>query len=953
MLEHARRFAELHLPWPAEGQGFVNIHWAATGQNGNKFWDGRACKDINEFIRTLEWLNKTAEPKDIYCCMSSQLRAEEKISKKGHKYLKALRARPDVAGIKSLFLDVDVKEGAYADTKAALAALKAFITSAGIPMPTGVVASGSGGFHAHWALDEVLERDDWQVLANSLAKAGQEHGLLFDSQCTVDSVRILRLPETLNHKTVPPRDVKLLSCGSAIPVADMRAALVNYVDTLPLKPTGQKIAANDELGAGLVASPAAEIEIAEVAKHCGFVARSIGTGGKDNPNPLWFMTASIATFVEDSREVFHQMSKDHPGYSSVKTDELLDRVTQHQKDRDLGWPKCSKIAAYGAKECQSCPLLKQNKSPLNFVLKAPVDAPDLTLPDRYVRNPDGVIMMRTVDESGTPITFPICAYPITHGWLSNNPWTLHFTTRLDTGKRQSIEIPCEVITSKDSLGKYLGSKGFFATDKDYKILKEFLVAWLRKLQMSKDSVISASPFGWSVVDGKLEGFAYGGRVWMKDSDRPAANPDAVLSYQYTPRGNNKAWSSLVNVITGQHRPALDAILASGFAGPLVRFTGHPGLLLNAYSPESGIGKTTAMKAAQAIWGDPVLALQSLNDTANSVLNKMGHIKALPMFWDEIKSDAQQKRFCQIVFELTGGKEKSRLNADSTLKQSGKWQTIMTSASNDSIIDPMAREVGSTTAGLYRLFEYVVAPATSESNVSAGSVQRLIGEMNDNFGHAGMEYAKFLGANHERVAKEVAKEQDELTHDNSGNLEERFWFGTMAVLIKGSEYGNELGLTSIDVPGLRVFLLDVLKENRKQISATPSDVTTDLNASQILAEFLNVHRSRNTLVTNRIHVSKGKPATGSIKAVSDVTKIAELRVQIGKDDKLIRISSGYFTNWIGKSGHSRVSWTKKMEAEFGLRLVNGRLGGGTELAATATELLLELDMNHPKLSQFVE
>jgi hypothetical protein len=409
----------------------------------------------------------------------------------------------------------------------------------------------------------------------------------------------------------------------------------------------------------------------------------------------------------------------------------------------------------------------------------------------------------------------------------------------------------------------------------------------------------------------------------------------------------------VHVITDQHRPALNAILASGFAGPLVRFTGHPGLLLNAYSPESGIGKTTAMKAAQAIWGDPVLALQSLNDTANSVLNKMGHIKALPMFWDEIKSDAQQKRFCQIVFELTGGKEKSRLNADSTLKQSGKWQTIMTSASNDSIIDPMAREVGSTTAGLYRLFEYVVAPATSESNVSAGSVQRLIGEMNDNFGHAGMEYAKFLGANHDRVAKEVAKEQDELTHDNSGNLEERFWFGTMAVLIKGSEYGNELGLTSIDVPGLRAFLLDVLKENRKQISATPSDVTTDLNASQILAEFLNVHRSRNTLVTNRIHVSKGKPATGSIKAISDVTKIAELRVQIGKDDKLIRISSGYFTNWIGKAGHSRVSWTKKMEAEFGLRLVNGRLGGGTELAATATELLLELDMNHPKLSQFVE
>ena len=951
MLEHARKFAALHLPWPDDGQGYINIHWAATGQNGNKFWDGRACSNLDEFIKTLGWLNSTVEPKDIYVCMSSQLRAEEKISKKGHKYLKALRARPDVLALKSLFLDVDVKEGAYPDTKAALAALKGFVTSTGIPLPSGVVASGSGGFHAHWALDQVLGRDEWQVLANAFAKAAQEYGLMFDSQCTVDAVRILRLPETLNHKTVPPRDVKLLSCGSEVSHDVMKEALEKYIDALPMK-AGQHIAANDELGAGVTVQ-APEIEIADVAKHCGFVARTLGTGGKDNSNPLWFMTASLATFVEDGRNVFHQMSKDHPGYNALKTDELFDRVTQHQKDRNLGWPKCEKISAYGAKECQNCPLLKQKKSPLNFVLKQPVDAPDLTLPERYVRNPDGLIMMRTVDESGTPITFPICPYPLTHGWLSNNPWTLHFTTKLDTGRKQSVEVPCEVITAKDSLGKYLGGRGFFCSDRDYKGLKEFFVAWLRKLQNSKDSVVSASPFGWTVVDGKTEGFAYGGRVWMKDADRPAANPDAVLAYQYSPRGNRKAWDGLVKVICDQKRPALHAILASAFAGPLVRFTGHPGLLLNAYSPESGIGKTTAMKAAQAVWGDPVLALQSLNDTANSVLNKMGHVKAIPMFWDEIKSDAQHKRFCQIVFELTGGKEKSRLNADSTLKMSGKWQTLMTSASNDSIIDPMAREVGSTTAGLYRMFEYIVPPATSPSNYTAGAVQRLIGEMSDNFGHAGLEYSKFLGSQYERVEKEVAQMQDGLSHDNNGQLDERLWFGTMAVLIKGSEYGNELGLTTIDVPALKDFLISVLQENRKQVAATPSDVTTDMNASAILAEFLNVHRSRNTLLTNRIHVSKGKPAAGSIKVLNDVTKIAELRVQVGKEDKLIRISSTYFTNWIGKAGHSRVSWTKKMEAEFGMRLVNGRLGGGTEIAATATEHLLELDMNHPKLSQFVE
>jgi len=948
VLNHDKQFHSLVLPEPQEGQ-YLNVHWSSTGQNGKKFWDGRACTSIDELAKTVDWAMK-GDAKDIYICMSSQLRAEEKVSKKGFKYLRALRARPDVAAIKSLFLDVDVKDGAYPDTKTALNALKDFIASAGIPVPSAVVASGSGGFHAHWALDKTLGRDEWQVLANAFARCAQEHGLMFDSQCTVDAVRILRVPGTLNHKWDPPRPVKLLSCGSEVSHDDMVEALKPYVEGLPQKVIA-KIEANDELGAGLTTG-APEIEIAQVAKHCGFVARSLGTGGKENANPLWFMTAVVANFVVEGRDALHKMSDQHPGYTALATDELYDRIANAQKTRDMGWPKCEKIAAYGCKECQSCPLLAQNKSPLNFVLAQTADKPGLTLPDRYVRNPDGLIMWRTVGDDGNPVTFPVCPYPLTNGWLSNDPWTLHFTTRLENGRRRSIEIPTEVITAKDSLAKYLGGRGFFCSEKDYKILKEFLVAWLRKLQNSKDSVISASPFGWSVIDGKIEGFAYGGRVWMKDNDRPAANPDPVLAYQYSPRGNRESWDKLVKVICDQKRPALSAILASSFAAPLVRFTGHPGLILNAYSPESGIGKTTAMKAAQSVWGDPVRAMQGLSDTSNSVLNKMGHIKALPMYWDEIKSEAQVKRFCQVVFDLTRGSEKSRLNADSTLKMSGTWQTMMTSASNDSLIDPMAREVGSTTAGLYRMFEYIVPPGTSQSN-DTGAVQRLTGELSDNFGHAGLAYSKFLGANHERIKNEVAAIQDELSRDNAGRQDERFWFGTMAVILKGAEYGNELGLTQIDVPGLKDFLIEVLSENRRQVASTPSDVTTDMNASAILAEFLNVHRSRNTIITNRIHVSKGKPPVGSIKLLNDVSKVSELRVQIGKEDKLIRISSGYFTAWIGKAGHSRVSWTKKMESEFGLRLVNGRLGGGTELAATATELLLELDMNHPKLSQFVE
>ena len=111
------------LPTPVDGKSWINVHWSQPGENGRKFWDGRACASVDEFVKTLEWLQKTNEPKDIYAAMSAQGRMEEKTSKRGFKYRKALRSTNDAVALKSLYIDIDVKDGAYADTKEALKAL--------------------------------------------------------------------------------------------------------------------------------------------------------------------------------------------------------------------------------------------------------------------------------------------------------------------------------------------------------------------------------------------------------------------------------------------------------------------------------------------------------------------------------------------------------------------------------------------------------------------------------------------------------------------------------------------------------------------------------------------------------------------------------------------------------------------------------------------------------------
>ena len=969
MFEHARLFLSRVIPQIHDGRvSYLNIHWKSTNPdydplkkegsgNFKNFWSGRACKNLDDAIKNVSFAMRGGD-KDIYVCMSLQSRMQETVSQKGNTYLKAIRFAEHAVSLKSIFIDVDVKnDKGYPDTATAMAALQQFIADAGLPMPTTLVASGSGGFHAHWVMDRALTPPEWQALADKMQVATAQHGLLTDSQCTIDSARILRIPETINLKHDPAQPVKLMSMGADIPVEVMAAALAPYVATPRAAPRSAEYSPNDDLGAGLDIRRI-EPKVEDVAVNCGFIARTLGTGGADNANPLWFLTGVAAIFMEDGRTALHAMSSGHPGYSSPQTDALFDRVEAQQKARDSGWPACSKIHQYGAPECASCPLLAQGKSPLNFATlsllpsstAAPAPVED-TLPERFTRSGNGIIMFGTVDENGQLTQIPICNYPILSGWLSNNPWTFHFTTRTEQGRKTIIEVPTDVITQKDGLAKYLGGRGFFCTDPQYKALKEFFVAWLQKLQASKDSVISAAPFGWSVVDGKIEGFTFGGRVWMGSTDRPAANPNPGLSYQYTPKGDVAPWAELARIVYGQRRPALDAILAVAFAGPLVRFTGFPGLILNAYSAESGIGKTTAMKVSQSVWGHPVRAMQGLSDTSNSVLNKMGQINSLPVYWDEIKSEAQVKRFCSIVFDLTGGREKTRLNSDSTLKMSGTWQTMMVSASNDSLVDGMAREVGSTTAGLHRLFEYVVdKPAQVTHDI--GSVQRLTGKLEDNYGHVGLLYSRFLGAHWARVEAEVAALQDSLYMETSAPQEERMWIATITVLLKGAEYSNELGLTQIDVLGLRAFLMKVLQNMRAEVIKSPSDLNNDMSVSTILAEFLNSTRSRNTLLTNRIWIAKGKPPKGAVEIISDRRMLGEIMVQIGRDDKLIRVSSTAFTKWMGERSYSRHTFMKRMEAEFGLKLVNGKMGGGTDMSC-AMEYLIELDMNHPKLSSFVE
>jgi hypothetical protein len=417
MLTNAKEFLRRVLPDCSVAAGYYNVHWRSKTKDGKFFWGGRASQGIDPLLKTLEWALKQPDIKDLYICMSAQGQAEKKTSKNGYEYLNAIRSQDNVTALRSLFIDIDVKEGAYPDTRSALLALKDFMTKMQLPNPTAIVGTGSGGIHVHWAVDTDMPVATWQALSNALAKAARQHNLLCDAQCTIDSARILRIPGTFNNKTDVARPVSLMAVDQQIPLQVMTTLLGAYVEQQILPPrVSGSLVDNSELGKA--STEVKPISLDSVGKVCGFIRQGLETGGSNYTNPLWFLSVIIASFTTDAREGAHRISHGHAGYDPVKTDELYDRVMETRARKDTGWPSCEKIELTGCNSCATCPLRVAKKSPLNFAIPiAANDVPIDDLPDGFFRNKDGVVFRRTVGDDGTPISIMICSYPMMSGWL--------------------------------------------------------------------------------------------------------------------------------------------------------------------------------------------------------------------------------------------------------------------------------------------------------------------------------------------------------------------------------------------------------------------------------------------------------------------------------------------------------------------------------------------------------
>ena len=381
-LDHAREYLAQVVPWPAAGEpGYVAIMYTVPGKaEGHQFWRGRAVRTLDEAEKALKWILAQPDTLNVYACMSLQAKATE-TTKNGLTYYKAMRNQENALALKSLFLDMDVKDKGYRSEKEAVAALIAFKNKIDLPVPSTIAKSG-GGIHVYWTFNRALSPQEWQPLAQALVNAAKDFGLEFDAGCTIDSARVLRVPNTWNRKYNPPLPVELVTNGKhpEYDYEELEKILAPYKDLIPVTrkvtiqpldpkifPPRAPITEETELGAGLQKEEI-RFDINEVATHCPFIKTALDTGGRDYNQPLWNLTTLISTFCEDGRAQAHRLGNQHPEYTQRSTDELFDRKERVKEEKGLGWPYCKTISDNGCKACQSCPHFSKGKSPLHLAL---------------------------------------------------------------------------------------------------------------------------------------------------------------------------------------------------------------------------------------------------------------------------------------------------------------------------------------------------------------------------------------------------------------------------------------------------------------------------------------------------------------------------------------------------------------------------------------------------------
>lgn len=894
--------------------------------------DQRRVKHVNG-IPSLDAMDKiiqrlSMEPLDIYYATGSF----------------AGRNRAEPLMKRALFLDLDAKD--FGTKQDAITALQRFIRTTGF-FPASLLVDSGRGVHVYWALSADVPVGTWKAASILLKARALACEFPADPAPTADAMRVLRVPGTLNYKGKEPVPCAVLKdWGYTYDIEDLVGRLA------PTQSDAAKILAGtvgDDLSNKTTEYAAIPYYTAEIVTKCGVFKEALDTGGRDHIEPLWSNILSVAAFTEDAEHFIEPLSSGHKGYDRAKAEAKFAYKQAKRVDGSLRPVLCTTFAQYRAPICDACPFNGKIKTPLVLGKREEM----AFLPPWIKITERGVFKKVVKADDGSPDEWKhIFPYHIGNVELvDQGVGELHmrgtFTSKSNVIR---VQIPTTLL-AKDgsSLCEYLVGERIMVGSNAATELKGFMMSWLKTMQdIKRNSINRLTGMGWGERESQTV-FVAGQKIFTMDGKEDHfSHIETSLLNDYSPRGKRDIWDSCAKILVSDGRQAAVATLLTSFAAPLMTMTGTGGLTFSIYSAASGTGKSSLLKTAQAVWGHPIRGVNALDDTMLSLTKKLGFLNSLPAFWDELRGDRRTiHSFAKIIFQLSQGKEKSRLSSAVKMQEMGTWKTLITMASNERINDHMDQIAGNTNAGRMRVFEVTMPPIKS-AGVMDSDFSRSVAELDKNFGHTGQTYAKYLAMNRLAIETMITQVQDEVVSDLTATAEERFWVGFVAAELTAAHIVNAAGILTIDVEALKKWLYVEFRAQRsgsKAMFAPP-----ELTATRLLFQYIDKHRDSMLVVE---HMPK-RGAAGSYGAIVIQPKDKEIVVLKAHVDKKIRFKLAAFRNWIyADQGYAPTPIICELLKTGAVKQVSGTVSAGLANMSNAVVECLEVDMAHAAFSLALE
>lgn len=872
----------------------------------------------------------------------------------------------NVKYVKSLFLDIDCGEGKpYKTQKYGVMALKKFCQENKLPKP--LLVNSGRGIHAYWPLTEKVPYDSWLVVAERFKQMCIRHGLHIDPAVPADAARVLRTPETHNHKDDPPKNVIIFGGGEyeATSLERFSDLIGNVV--VPFKPPvilkGSSLANSalmDNLSGNIKGSFKKLLERTARGTGCSQIG-IIATDQTNIDEPLWRAGLSIAKFCEDSDKAARLISSKHPDYSEDETYNKLDLIK--------GPYLCSRFNEYNPGICEDCSHWGKIKSPIvltkefiepdedDYVVVSappPVEAAGEKasneiiiphFPKPYYRGKHGGVYMLFRDDQGEEGHLCICPhdfYVVGRVFDPNDGECAVLRVHLPHDPVREFNVPLHGLTSPDEFRKAVSREGIMILSHEVRPLMTYIQGWVMELQHRSSALRARRQYGW-FNDNKS--FVLGNREYVRNSPPIVNHPSATTfqSFEYfQPRGTLEGWKDMISFYNREGLEAHQLVVISSFASILLQMIPNiAGCGLNVYHKDSGYGKTTAMLAGASAWGRPQDLVSTAQSTKNAQMLRAELMKNLPLYIDELTNmDPEELSDLYLQVASADGKQKDRMASGSNVARvrGEPWSLFLITTSNTSALERIAMYKDTPKAEAQRVLELIATQYHGFRNAS--ETTDFNAKIEENYGLAGPIALQFVLDNFaevEEMVRDTKLEVDEeygLTHVN------RFWSAFVTCNIVMAEILINLGLIPYDINRLKSFTRKLVETNKNGYAHSTKC------AEETIVDFINENYN-NILYINsgsdlfdNASLSKFQPST-----IPRGPLVARYETDINK----LYIVTKPLKKWCARQQINYGNLIAELEDRMGAITKSVRLHRGTNIQAPSSRVvILDFDLDLEQL-----